>query len=88
MAILACGLSTMCGVVWRLLASLCGSSIEQAASSGKESGLTKRIERFNCTLWQRVSRLVQKTLSFSKSLDNHVGAILYFIHHYNTSLPV
>lgn len=55
---------------------------------GKESGLTNRIERFNCTLRQRVSRLVRKTLSFSKSLDNHIGAIWYFIHDYNASLPV
>ncbi len=32
---------------------------------GKESGLTNRIERFNCTLRQRISRLVRKTLSNS-----------------------
>lgn len=50
---------------------------------GKESGLTSYIERFNNTLRQRVARLVRKTLSFSKSLENHIGAIWYFIHHYN-----
>jgi insertion element IS1 protein InsB len=50
---------------------------------GKESGLTSGVERFNCTLRQRVSRLVRKTLSFSKKLENHVGAIKYFICHYN-----
>jgi IS1 family transposase len=50
---------------------------------GKESGLTSYIERFNNTLRQRVSRLVRKTLSFSKKLDNHIGAIWNFIHHYN-----
>jgi insertion element IS1 protein InsB len=55
---------------------------------GKESGLTNRIERFNCTMRQRISRLVRKTLSFSKKVDNHVGAIWSFIHHYNASLPV
>src|SRR6476469_2502157 len=55
---------------------------------GKETGLTSYIERFNNTLRQRVSRLVRKTLSFSKSLENHIGAIWYFIHHYNTSLLV
>ena len=55
---------------------------------GKDSGQTNRIERFNCTLRQRVSRLVRKTLSFSKKLDNHIGAIWYFIHHYNASLPL
>ncbi|MDQ3133368.1 MAG: IS1 family transposase [Acidobacteriota bacterium] len=50
---------------------------------GKESGLTSGIERFNCTLRQRVSRLVRKTLSFSKKLANHIGAIKYFICYYN-----
>jgi IS1 family transposase len=55
---------------------------------GKETGLTSYIERFNCTLRQRVSRLVRKTLSFSKKLNNHIGAIWNFIHHYNASLPV
>jgi insertion element IS1 protein InsB len=55
---------------------------------GKDSGQTNRIERFNCTLRQRVSRLVRKTLSFSKKLENHIGAIWYFIHHYNASLHV
>jgi len=55
---------------------------------GKETGLTSYIERFNCTLRQRVSHLVRKTLSFSKKLENHIGAIWNFIHHYNASLPV
>lgn len=53
---------------------------------GKESGQTNHIERFNCTLRQRVSRLVRKTLSFSKKLTNHIGAIWLFVHHYNASL--
>jgi IS1 family transposase len=55
---------------------------------GKETGKTSYIERFNNTLRQRVSRLVRKTLSFSKSVENHIGAIWYFIHHYNASLLV
>jgi hypothetical protein len=50
---------------------------------GKETGKTNKVERFNCTLRQRVSRLVRKTLSFSKKLENHIGAIWNFIHHYN-----
>ncbi|MBD2741341.1 IS1 family transposase, partial [Coleofasciculus sp. FACHB-1120] len=25
-------------------------------------------------------------LSFSKKLSNHIGAIWYFVHHYNASL--
>jgi insertion element IS1 protein InsB len=50
---------------------------------GKETGLTNYIERFNNSLRQRVSRLVRQTLSFSKKLDNHIGAIWNFIHDYN-----
>jgi len=53
---------------------------------GKDSGLTSYLERFNNTLRQRVSRLVRKTLSFSKKLENHVGAIWNFIHDYNRLL--
>ena len=55
-------------------------------SVGKDSGLTAYIERFNCTLRQRASRLVRKSLSFSKSVENHIGAIKYFICNYNRSL--
>jgi insertion element IS1 protein InsB len=53
---------------------------------GKETGQTSYIERFNCTMRQRVSRLVRKTLSFSKKLENHIGAIWLFVHHYNSLL--
>ncbi len=49
----------------------------------KRKRITNHIERFNCTLRQRVSRLVRKSLSFSKKLANHIGAIKYFICHYN-----
>ena len=49
----------------------------------KQKRLTNHIERFNCTLRQRISRLVRKSLSFSKKLANHIGAIKYFICHYN-----
>jgi IS1 family transposase len=45
---------------------------------GKETGKTSYIERFNCTLRQRVSRLVRKTLSFSKKLENHKERNLEF----------
>jgi insertion element IS1 protein InsB len=55
---------------------------------GKEIGKTNYIERFNCTMRQRISRLVRKTLSFSKKIENHIGAIWFFIHHYNSSLLV
>jgi insertion element IS1 protein InsB len=46
-------------------------------------GETNHIERFNCTLRQRVSRLVRKALSFSKKIENHIGAIKYFFCFYN-----
>jgi IS1 family transposase len=49
----------------------------------KKARLTNHIERFNNMLRQRVSRLVHATLAFSKKLDNHIGAIRYFICHYN-----
>ena len=53
---------------------------------GKDSGKTNHIERFNLTLRQRVSRPVRKTLSFSKKLENHIGAIWNFVHHYNLEI--
>ncbi len=56
--------------------------------SGKETGHTNHIERFNCTLRQRVSRLVRKTLSFSKKDDNHIRSIRYFIWKFNSALLV
>ena len=46
------------------------------------------IERFNCTLRQRVSRLVRLSLSFSKKIEDHILAIRYFIYHYNKALLV
>ena len=49
----------------------------------KKARKTNHIERFNNTLRQRVSRLVREALSFSKKLTNHIGAIKFFICHYN-----
>lgn len=37
---------------------------------GKETGKTSYIERFNNTIRQRVSRLLRKTWSFSRSVEN------------------
>ncbi|RLC08271.1 MAG: IS1 family transposase [Deltaproteobacteria bacterium] len=51
----------------------------------KGSGNTNSTENFNCIMRQRISRIVRKTLSFSKKLTNHIGAIWNFIHHYNAS---
>ena len=49
----------------------------------KRARKTNHIERLNCTLRQLISRLVRSTLSFSKKLSNHIGAIHYFLCHYN-----
>ena len=53
------------------------------ATGGKEMGLTAHVERFFCTLRQRCARFVRKTLSFSRKVENHVGALWYFIRQYN-----
>lgn len=68
---LTSGLPTVCSGLHRLLGSLCGCATPANARKavGKETGLSSYIERFNNTLRQRVSRLLRKTLSFSKSLD-------------------
>ncbi len=55
----------------------------QHVACDKQSGQVSLVERFNCTLRQRVSRLVRKSLSFSKSDWFHQEAIKYFIAHYN-----
>ena len=49
----------------------------------KQARKTNHIERFNNTLRQRLARLVRDTLSFSKKVENHIGAIKFFICHYN-----
>ncbi len=54
---------------------------------GKETRSTSYIELLNNTLCQRISPLLRKTISFSKKLENNIGAICYFIHH-NAFLPV
>jgi insertion element IS1 protein InsB len=62
--------------------------VKRHKAVGKETGLTNHIERFNNTMRQRISRLVRDTLSFSKKIENHIGAIWNFIHHYNASLAL
>ncbi|MBC8111910.1 MAG: IS1 family transposase [Verrucomicrobia bacterium] len=54
---------------------------KQHRAEGKRE--TLKIERFNNTLRQRCSRLVRKTLSFSKKWEHHYLAIFYFLIHYN-----
>jgi len=55
----------------------------QHLGCAKKSGQTSLIEAFNCVLRQRISRLVRKTLSFSKNETNHQGAIRYFLSNRN-----
>ena len=65
---------------------------ERHKAIAKQARKTNHIERFNNTLRQRLSRLVRATLSFSKKVENHIGAIKFFICHYNlekaAALPV
>jgi insertion element IS1 protein InsB len=65
---------------------------ERHVAITKKARKTNHIERFNNTLRQRLSRLVRDTLSFSKKIANHIGAIKFFICHYNlektAALPV
>lgn len=63
-----------------------GFPAQRYKAVGKKSGLTNQIERFINTMRQIISRLVRKTLSFSKKLEIHIGAIWHFIHDYNASL--
>ena len=58
----------------------------QHRAINKTARKTNHVERLNCTLRQRISRLVRSTLSFSKKLTNHIGAIRYFLCHYNLEL--
>jgi IS1 family transposase len=69
---------------WRAYQGILPSKRHRTTEKG--SGETNHIERFNNTLRQRVSRLVRKTLAFSKKLINHIGAILSFIDAYLTVL--
>jgi insertion element IS1 protein InsB len=58
----------------------------------KQARKTNHIARFNNTLRQRLARLVRATLSFSKKVEHHIGAIKFFICHSNlekaAALPV
>jgi len=52
----------------------------------KESGQTNHIERWNCTLRQRVSRYVRKSLAFSKTDKFHHLMTKFFIFNYNLNV--
>ena len=50
---------------------------------GKEEGETNYAERFFGTLRARVSRLVRRAYSFSRSVERHLDALQLFIVAYN-----
>lgn len=58
----------------------------QHVAFGKGSGQTNHVERLNNTLRQRLSRLVRKTLSFSKSEGMYESRLQLFLHHCNTKM--
>ena len=53
---------------------------------GKEEGETNHAERFFGTMRARVSRLVRRAYSFSKSVDRHLDSIHLFITAYNLDI--
>ena len=53
---------------------------------GKEEGETNHAERFFGTLRARLSRLVRRCYSFSKSIERHAEAIHLFITNYNLQI--
>lgn len=56
---------------------------ERQKASTKTARRTKHLERCNTTLRHRVSRRVRASLAFSKTVENHSGAIRYCICHDN-----
>ncbi len=75
--------AVMCTDFWS--ADLAAVPAERHAAGGQEAGLTCGIERFGCTARPRCGRLVRTTRSFAKCPRNHLGALWYFIRHYNVS---
>ena len=56
--------------------------------SAKQKKYTNHIERFNCTVRQRVARLVRLSLSFSKKLEYHILALRYFFCAHNREVKL
>ena len=55
---------------------------------GKEEGETNHAERFFGTLRSRLSRLVRRSYSFSKSVERHLDAIHLFLTDYNLGIKL
>jgi len=56
---------------------------DQLTQVGKETGEKAHVERWNCTLRQRLGRFVRDILSFSKLILMHIICLDLFLHRYN-----
>ena len=70
--------------LWRAYRAAFPARIHRCCA--KKEGQTCHVERWFCTLRQRVSRLVRKALSFSKHAENHLDAIHLFVTTYNLQI--
>jgi len=59
---------------------------ETHRSVGKETGETAHMERWYCTLRQKIARYVRETLSFSKAVYMHHLVTRWFIVKYNLTM--
>jgi IS1 family transposase len=71
---------------WKAYGQVFSSKSHQQVEKG--SGETSHVERFYCTLRQRLARYVRKTLSFSKSDRMHHLVTKWFIANYNQKLSL
>lgn len=69
---------------WKAYRQVLPQALHQAV--GKDSGQTNHMERWYCTLRQRLARYVRKTLSFSKSDAYHHLFTKWFIYDYNLAI--
>ena len=69
---------------WKAYQQVLPQELHQAV--GKESGQTNHMERWYCTLRQRMARYVRKTLSFSKLDAYHHMFTKWFIYDYNLAI--
>lgn len=70
--------------LWRAYQAACPSRTHRCG--GKKAGETCHLERWLCTLRQRVGRVVRKALAFSKGAENHLEAIHLCISTYNLAI--
>jgi len=71
---------------WKAYGQVFSSKTHQQVEKG--SGETSHVERFYCTLRQRLARYVRKTLSFSKAAWMRHLVTKWFIANYNQKLSL